>query len=379
MRLVALTSALLVSSSALGWGYDGHRKLASMMQNPLPAGSCLKAWLQSKQTTALQDSACDPDRWRCTMAGQTGCDADEWPRHFLEVDWVYPPSTYPRDWNTALATLGQFSASRNGRVPWRVEEMYGQLVAAFAAKNEAQILTTVFLFSHYVTDAFSLLHDTKNFDPNGIHQRWESDMLQNTTNLNGVATLAETYYGTLGKADPKNNIFDIVIVGNGLVPTLLAADTSNSTLSAFYTAVKDLTARRWGDALTLLASLIWSAWADAGAPNLTGFSTTCSRATPSGEIVLKGYPVAGGFTHPDAGTSSGGGGGSGAGGGNGGGAPGGSGGASSDAGVGGGSVGSGGGGIDSSQPVGCGCSTGPVTVWLALGSLWLVRRARKPA
>jgi hypothetical protein len=302
--LLALTPSL-----AFAWGFDGHRRLSSMMQDPLPSSSCLRQWFAARQTAALQDSSCDPDRWRYMSAG-AAYDPSEGPRHYLEIDWVSPISDYPRDWSAAVARLGGF-ATKNGVVPWRVEELYARLVEDFRARSAVRILDTAFILSHYVTDAFSVLHNTKNSDPNdGLHGRWESDMLDSTSNLNGVATLARSYFGTVGKADPRNNIFDVVLVGNGLVPALIAADIASTSTAQLYTATRDLTARRWGDALTVMASLLWSAWAEAGAPELPGFSGSCSRAVPTGEIAIIGYPPAGGFTHPkpDAGPGGGGGG-----------------------------------------------------------------------
>jgi uncharacterized protein (TIGR03382 family) len=283
---------LLVPACALAWGFDGHRRLASKLHEPLPAGSCLREWIAMKQTAALQDMACDPDRWRAT-------DADEWPRHFLDIDWVAPIADYPREWSGAQARLGAYARS-NGTVPWRVEEYVAKLVAAFRAQDVTAILETMFVMAHYVTDAFSVLHDTRNSDPNnGLHGRWESDMFAVTSNLNGISALAPTYYGAPGRADPRHNVFDIIIVGNGLVNALVQADTANAgNMAGFYAAVKELTARRWGDALTVLASIVWTAWADAGAPELPGFTATCSRAVPSTDITLVGYPVPGGFTHP---------------------------------------------------------------------------------
>ena len=44
MRAILLL-AIAVPSLAFGWGFDGHRKLASMMQDALPADLCLRAWL----------------------------------------------------------------------------------------------------------------------------------------------------------------------------------------------------------------------------------------------------------------------------------------------------------------------------------------------
>lgn len=378
---------MLVSSLAHAWGFDGHRRLASMMQDPLPAGHCLKTWLQTKQTTARQDTACDPDRWR--VSTNANYDPMEAPRHYLEIDWVQPTSDYPRNYDEVVQKLGPNNANNNGKVPWRVEEKYAELVAAFRAKDEAKVTALVFVFSHYVTDSFSILHDTKNFDPNGLHARWESDMLQPNANVNGIAQLAPTYFGTLGVADPRNNTFDVVMVGQTLVPQLIAADQASFLpdggfdMPGFYGRVKDLTARRWGDALTLYSSLLWSAWAEAGAPDLTGFSGTCSRAVPQGEIVLKGYPPPNGFTHTDGGQPSAGGG-SGAGGGggassSGGGAAGGGGGSGS----GGGSASSAGGGGEAPAGGGVamqegpsGCQTAPALGVLALAALVLFRKRR---
>lgn len=288
---------VLWTSPAWGWGFDGHRRLASMLHEPLPSSLCLRQWLAARQTAALQDSACDPDRWRYPSAGAE-YDPNEWPNHYLEIDWTNPLSSYPRTWTGVEARFGA-SALRNGRVPFRVEEMAARLVDDFRSKDSQRILTTVFLLSHYVTDAFSVLHDTRNFDPNGLHSRWESDMLNAPTRRDALAAAAVGWYGTPGRADPRHNVFDIVAVGNGLLAPLMAFDEANpNDLAGLFNASKDLTARRWGDALTVLSSIVWTAWADAGAPELSGFSSNCSRATPSEEVVLQGYPVPGGFTHP---------------------------------------------------------------------------------
>ncbi len=298
---------VLLPNFAFAWGFDGHRRLASMMQEPLPANHCLTAWFTARQTTALQDRACDPDRDRNT-------DLSEAPRHYLEIDWVNPPSAYPRDWQQALADLRQ-NATRNGTVPWRVEDQYAGLVAAFRARDVNLILDRAFYMSHYVTDSFSVLHDTKNFDPNdGLHNRWESDMLNFTANINAVRDQARLLYGTPGRIDPRYATFDIVLVGTGLVGQLVAADVAAGGLDAggggyqrsvLFNQSRDLTARRWADALTVMASLLWMAWAEAGSPELPGFTAGCGRTTPMAPATLRGFPVPGGWTpappRPDAG------------------------------------------------------------------------------
>ncbi len=249
MRRLGVVLALVWASSSFAWGFDGHRRLASLMQDALPSNHCLRLWLAARQTTTLQDHACDPDRWRST-------DPAEAPRHFLEIDWVNPITNYPRDYAAVVALLGDRNASNNGLVPWRVEQKYAELVAAFRAKDQAAILDVAFAMSHYVFDSESVLHDTKNFDPNnGLHARWESDMLNVLGNLNGITTLAATYYGTPGLAHPRDDLFDAVLTGNPLVPQLIAADTAAAgSIPSLYASTKDLTARRWGDGVTVMSS-----------------------------------------------------------------------------------------------------------------------------
>lgn len=409
MRHEARVSRLLVvllcltPSLAFSWGYSGHRRLAKLMQDPLPANSCLRDWYLQRQTYPLQDSACDPDRWREN-------DSAEAPRHYLNIDWTLPMAvnTYPREYSQAEARFGVTNARRNGLVPWRVEEMYRQLVAAFRADRsnmlayETEILRISFVMSHYVTDSFSVLHDTKNFDPNnGLHERWESAMLSNNTENNAMQALAEPLYGTPGIADPRNNIFDMVIVGNTVLPQLLAADRAASGDGGIYNPAtydmqvlfdqsKDVTSRRWADALTVLSSLLWTAWAEAGRPELSGFTADCSRAPPTTEIVLRGHPTV--LTHPgdggvvlppyDAGTGGGtdGGAGGGTGGGAGGGTGGGDGGA--DGGTGGGAGGgtgggAGGGGGTEPPPVGCSCGQLDAPMLLISGVMVMLLRRRR--
>lgn len=140
--------------------------------------------------------------------------------------------------------------------------------------------------SHYVTDAFSVLHDTKNFDPNndGLHRRWESDMLVNA-NLDAITAQARALFGTPGRVDPRFATFDIVLVGNGLVPQLISADVAARRPrrgQVLFAQSRELTARRWADALTVMSSLLWMAWAEAGAPELPGFTPVAQGAQPMG-------------------------------------------------------------------------------------------------
>lgn len=297
LRLLApLASVLLVliAPSASAWGFDTHRELASRMHEPLPAG-CLKSWLSAKQSASFQDDACDPDRWR--FSDDPNYDAEEWPRHFLQIDRADPPSSYPRDYAGAVTQFGDYYAKKNGQVPWRVEEMYARLVEAFRSEDEVRVLREIAHLSHYVTDAFSPLHDSQTTDAklnesdyDGMHRRYETMMLSSSTDRNSVADEARQYYGTLGRADPRHHLFDIVLTGQPLAEQIAIADfETQGNTDELLRRTREFTARRFGDSLTLLASLVGSAWVDAGSPLLASMPQSCSAEVAQGEVVLLGH------------------------------------------------------------------------------------------
>lgn len=368
-RLTATALALL-PALAFAWGFDGHRRLASKLHEPLPNG-CLKTWLSVQtQATAFQEKSCDPDRWRSTTpnAYDPSCTGScEAPHHYLNIDYANPITDYPRDWAAVQTRFGQY-AVQNGQVPWHLERMYGELVTKFQSRDSAAVADHIAWMSHYVGDAFSPYHDTRYSDPKlsgsdtvGGHSRYESVMLDdNSTRIDNIASRANLYYGTIGRADAKNHIFDHIIVGNPLAAQIANADSQGGgDITALYNATSDLTARRWGDALTLMASLVMSAWVDAGKPVLTGMPSGCSNVEAQGAIVFRGYALP---VTPDAGVLDGG---AGAGGGNGG-----------SAGGGGFNAGTGGGTGASADGAACGCSASTALWVLPALALLLLRRRR---
>ena len=109
-----------------------------------------------------------------------------------------------------------------------------------------------------------------------------------------------------------------------------------------------------------MSSLLWTAWVEAGSPELTGFSPSCMRTSPQGDIVIRGYPPSGGFFHVDAGSQDAG---------------------SPDAGredpgVDAGAGGQGGGGGGEGEPVGCSCTSFASEALLALVALLAFTRRR---
>ncbi len=119
---------------------------------------------------------------------------------------------------------------KNGLLPWRVEEMHGKLVRAFAdikaerpyAKDNIKFLSAV--LAHYVGDAHVPFHAVVNYDgqltnQHGLHSRFESQLFERYRSSLRIRPTPMR----LSKP-PREFIFDTLIVSASLVDPMLAAD-----------------------------------------------------------------------------------------------------------------------------------------------------------
>ena len=124
--LVLLLAVLLVPAPADAWGWEAHFLIMERAIALLPPE--LRP-LFEKHRAKVVERIIDPDTWR--NAGF----ADEEPNHFLDLDWEGygkdPFPELPRDYTAAVAKFGRARITDNGAVPWRTEEMFGNLRRAF--------------------------------------------------------------------------------------------------------------------------------------------------------------------------------------------------------------------------------------------------------
>jgi hypothetical protein len=270
---------LMMPAGLSAWGMDVHRLLTRHAIDGLPAG--LKPYVQSKADFISEHSA-DPDLWR--IVGLRTDRGEEDPNHFLDLDGLDEPRPFtnvPREWEAYVKRYGADRANRNGRVPWRVEEMYGLLVArfrdagrgqAYAAENAAYIAAAL---AHYVQDAHQPFHAVTAYDgqatnQRGIHSRFETELV-----LRHRAALTLAPVKLRPVPDIKEFIFDRLVESEGLVASILAADRAatqdrefydEAYFAAFAKGAWPLALRRLNEAAANTASVIAAAWAEAGSP-----------------------------------------------------------------------------------------------------------------
>jgi hypothetical protein len=202
----------------------------------------------------------------------------------LTVLRAAPFAAIPHVESEHLAKFGKDAAAK-GRVPWKVGEVYGELVQALRSGDTARALERAAVLGHFIGDAHVPLHSATNYDgqqtgQTGFHGRWESAMVERFERQIDAAAKPQPA-ARIG--DPVKLTFDILLESYGHYPRALASDLASresmdlaetpqddryddAYYSKLYEREGNALARRLSQAATRVGSLWLQAWQDAGRP-----------------------------------------------------------------------------------------------------------------
>jgi len=273
-KLVAaafVVASLTAPTPAGAWRFDAHKYIMERAIPLLPPE--LRTYFLKYQV-AIVEHVIDPDLWRTA-----GWEA-ETPRHFVDMDAYgpYPFKDLPHDYQEAVKRKGQDFVDRNGTLPWRAEEIYRKLVEAFTQKSAYSRENIRFFSSvlaHYGSDANVPFHAALNHDgqltgQTGLHARFESELFDRMrTGLRIVPKPVQPI------ASPREFMFATLTDSFSFVQQILDADKAAAAgrdlyddgyFSAFQTKAGPILEQRLADSISAVASLITSAWIEAGRP-----------------------------------------------------------------------------------------------------------------
>ena len=282
MKRTLLIAALAAISSlqpvsAFAWGFTGHRLIMRRAIDLLPAD--LKPFFTHYREEVVI-RAIDPDLWR-----NVGWEDD--PNHFLDFGareyGAYPFRELPREYGAALERFGMATLKRNGLLPWRVAELFGNLRRGFEgfAREGAYAPNDVVLFApvvgHYIQDAHQPLHATINYDGqltgnHGIRSRFEGDLVERFESRLTIAPAPPTAI-----RNARDAAFDALLSGYPLVDQILKADKESVAakevydddyFEKFFVKVRPILEQRLSESITATAGMIIGAWEAAGKPAL---------------------------------------------------------------------------------------------------------------
>lgn len=300
--LVVVAMVLACSAGAGAWGFPAHRHIADRMIALLPAE--IRPAFEARRAFIVERSI-DPDLWR-----NVGW-VDEPPNHFLDLDaepyGAYPFEALPRDYDRAIEKFGREVVHREGTLPWRVAEFYGKLERAFAALKRPvpspYALDDIALFSavlaHYVSDGHVPLHAVKNYDGQlsgqpGAHGRFESDLFERYAPQLSIEPVPRRPV-----ADPRDEMFRILLESNRLAAGVLAADKGASKgrefyddgfFAAFRAEAFPVVDQRVADSVAATAAFITGAWERAGKPAVPVTLPRPPRRVPSPVVPVQEKP-----------------------------------------------------------------------------------------
>jgi hypothetical protein len=268
------------------WGFFGHRKINNYAVFLLPPQMLV---LYKPNINFITEHAVDPDMRRYAVA-------EEGPKHYINIDHYgkYPFNELPRKWKDAVTKFSEDTLEQYGIVPWWVQIMLQRLTNAFKEKNQTKILKLSAELGHYIADAHVPLHANSNYNgqytnQQGIHGFWESRIPE---------LLADKEWDFfIGKAeyikDPASFIWQRVLESAAASDTVLKYEkeltakfspdqkysfenrkgvTIRQYSSAFTTAynakLKGMIERRMRQAIFAVASFWYTAWVNAGEPDL---------------------------------------------------------------------------------------------------------------
>lgn len=268
---------LLAPAPSYAWGAPLHRYIMDRAIELLPPE--LKPFFVHFRSE-LVVRVVDPDQWRIV-----GWEDD--PNHFVDFgvpEYGPPPfSALPREYGAAIEKFGMAVLRRNGLLPWREAEEFGNLRRAFEsfARNNPYAPSNTVLFTavaaHYIQDAHQPLHASNNHDGQltgqlGVHARFETALFNRFQSRLTITPAAPKPI-----TNARDAAFDVLIASHQLVPAVLDADKEavagkdtydDEYFEKFLTKVKPLLERRIAESITATASIILGAWEQAGKPVL---------------------------------------------------------------------------------------------------------------
>lgn len=276
VRVVALFALAMLSSGApaYAWGFEAHKYILDRTIALLPPE--IRPFFEKHRTTIVEHSI-DPDLWRVM-----GWDAEEGPRHYLNMDGYgpYPFAGMPRDREQAIKVFGQETILKYGLLPWRVQEIHDRLADAFTLKqtySRENIVLFSSVIGHYLSDAQVPFHATLNHDgqltgQSGIHSRFEAELFERYRDKLQVKPAS-----VVRVASARDYAFDSLIASFSHVQAILDADKAavagrtlydDEYFAAMFATLKPVLEGRLASAITATASAIASAWERAGRPAL---------------------------------------------------------------------------------------------------------------
>lgn len=287
--LVLLLTVLFITTAfdkSFSFGFFSHRKINRMAVYALPPEMFS---FYKKHIEYITEHAIDPDKRSRVVEGEDK-------KHYIDIEDYNELSidSIPMLWKDAITKYNEDTLQKYGINPWWVNKMTYSLTQAFKDEDLDKILYYSANIGHYIADACTPLHTTKwydgkTFEQKGIHAFWETRIPE---------LGADKYNYMLGRAEyiekPYKFFWQLIKESHFAVDTIYKIDSilhqvfpedkkyvyeergylmkkqfSIEYTNEFDIFSKNMVERRIKTAVIATAGVWFTAWVNAGQPNLS--------------------------------------------------------------------------------------------------------------
>lgn len=285
----ALATCLLTGMHCFCWGFYAHRQINYYAVFLLPPQMMV---LYKPNISFLSEHAVDPDKRRYAVAA-------EGPRHYIDMD-SYGKTTIPQLWDSAIARFTADTLQLHGIVPWWIQTMLQRLTKAFREKDEVKILKLSAEIGHYIGDAHVPLHASSNHNgqysnQKGIHGFWESRLPELLAEKEWDFFIGKAVYIAQPAAFIWARVYESAAAADTVLSTekslsqqfdsdrrfsfenrngVLVRQYSTAYSIAYNNLLHGMAERRMRQSIFAVASFWYTAWVNAGQPDLQYLSNT---------------------------------------------------------------------------------------------------------
>ena len=326
MKRFLLFLALMGAGISLvfAWGVWGHQHINRSAVFALPAD--IRSFFYN-HIDFITEEAVVPDLRKYTIN-----DKAEFPRHYIDLESYFgypdsgkitgsrntsndgPSAKTPVAFSDSASNIGNLPVTmqeararypdsflnKNGILPWYIPEITEKLTKAMKEKRKTEILFLAADLGHYIGDAHMPLHTAVNHNgqltgQKGIHALWEGQLpeffgagynlctgpakyIDNIARetwqmIDSTHRLAESVLAIdreLAASLPKENIYLLDAGGNPLKNKFGDPVHTREYAARYHELLKGMIERQLRGAIAETASFWYTAWVNAGKPDLSG-------------------------------------------------------------------------------------------------------------
>lgn len=224
-------------------------------------------------------------------------DYTEGPKHYIDIDSYsdfISKGRIPQTLDSVNQKYGSAFVIDNGILPWATIASFDSLRECMKRRNFDKAKIFAADLGHYVADGHMPLHITVNYNgqltnQTGLHSRYESTMINSK-----ISQIAYSGTDATEISNVNQYIFDYLYFNNKYCDSLLLADTYAKSVSggsyntaytnALWTKTSGFTIPLFQRASHALASLIYTAWLQAGSPSLITTDTKDAEAASNSSL-----------------------------------------------------------------------------------------------